>query len=230
MKTKNFHHAILMIGLLPLLLNSCAKDSTTTAWKCGSALTVNHVAGAVAPVSKTVSYGTITNIPGEPTKCWITSNLGADHQATSFTDATEASAGWYWQFNRKQGYKHDGTTRTPNTSWISNIDENSDWLTANDPCTSELGTGWRLPTSTEWTNVYASGNLNDWTAGLKLHAAGYLYTGDGSLYFRGSGGVCWSSSQNDSNNGWYLYFNSGNSGMYYYYYKAYGFSVRCLRD
>jgi hypothetical protein len=30
-------------------------------------------------------------------------NLGADHQATSVDDATEAFAGGYWQFNRIQG-------------------------------------------------------------------------------------------------------------------------------
>ncbi len=206
---------------------------TTSAWVCGtSTLTVNHLAGSVAPISKTVTYGTVTNIPGEPNKCWITSNLGADHQATAVSDATEASAGWYWQFNRKQGYKHDGTTLTP--AWtITSINESSDWLTANDPCTSELGAGWRLPTSTEWTNVDATGNWTTWTgpwaSGLKLHAAGYLSVGDGSLYGRGSNGNYWSSSQNNSDNGWYLYFYSGGSFMNYYY-KADGFSVRCLRD
>ncbi|MEI7983555.1 MAG: hypothetical protein WCI71_18045, partial [Bacteroidota bacterium] len=89
---------------------------TQSTWACGTcgSLTVNHVAGTVAPVTKTVTYGTVTNIPGEHSKCWITSNLGANHQATAVNDATELSAGWYWQFNRKQGYKHDGTTRTPN--------------------------------------------------------------------------------------------------------------------
>ena len=61
------------------------------------------MAGTVAPVDKTVTYGTVTNIPGETSKCWITSNLGADHQATAVNDATEASAGWYWQFNRHTG-------------------------------------------------------------------------------------------------------------------------------
>ena len=80
---------IALIGLLPIFLNSCAKETTTTAWTCGKSITINHVAGAIAPVSKTVTYGTITNIPGEPTKCWITSNLGADHQATAVDDTTE---------------------------------------------------------------------------------------------------------------------------------------------
>ena len=92
-------------------------------WQCGSSLIINHIAlGGVAPVNKTVTYGTTTNIPGEPTKCWITSNLGADHQAASVDDATEASAGWYWQFNREQGYKHVGSTLTPACRCIGHLE------------------------------------------------------------------------------------------------------------
>ncbi|MCX6278274.1 MAG: hypothetical protein NT004_09275, partial [Bacteroidetes bacterium] len=64
-----------------------------TSGPCGQPFTISHVAGAVAPVSKTVVYGTVTGIPGEAAKCWITSNLGSDHQATAVSDATEPSAG-----------------------------------------------------------------------------------------------------------------------------------------
>ena len=209
---------------------------TTLADNCTGSFTISHnTAGGVAPVNKTVTYYTVTDIPGEPTKCWITQNLGSDHQATAVNDATEASAGWYWQFNRKQGYKHDGTTRTPLAVWISTINENNDWLTANDPCTLEFGSGWRIPTLTEWTNVDGTygGNWSTWTgpwnSGLKLHAAGYLSNGDGSLGNRGSNGYYWSSSQHNSDGGWNLGFNSGNSGMDSNS-KAAGFSVRCLRD
>jgi uncharacterized protein (TIGR02145 family) len=200
---------------------------------CGASITISHIAGAVAPVTKTTTYGTVSNIPGEPLKCWITSNLGSDHQATSVSDATEASAGWYWQFNRKQGYKHDGTTRTPNTTWISSISETSDWIAANDPCTSELGAGWRIPTYTEWNSVNTAGGWTNWNgpwnAALKLHAAGYLFTSDGSLGSRGSYGSYWSGSQADATNGWSLYFISGSSGMSNVS-KVNGFSVRCVRD
>jgi hypothetical protein len=202
-------------------------------FSCGSSFTINHVAGVVAPVSKTVTYGTVTNIPGETSKCWITSNLGSNHQATAVDDATEASAGWYWQFNRKQGYKHDGTTRTPNTTWISSIYETSDWITANDPCNIELGASWRIPTYTEWYNVNYTGGWTTWTdpwnSGLKLHAAGQLYIIDGSLYYRGSYGYYGSSAQLDPNYGWFLYFGVGGINLYYDF-KAYGFSLRCIRN
>ena len=212
---------------------SLSQTTSACSSSCGSSLVISHTAGSVAPVSKTVTYGTVTNIPGATSKCWIAKNLGATNQASAVNDATEAAAGWYWQFNKKQGYKHDGTTRTPATTWINSISENSNWLPANDPCTLELGIGWRLPTSTEWTNVDASGGWTNWTgpyaSGLKLHAAGYLYGSDGSLYNRGSGGYYWSSPQYDASNGWYLVFYSGSSFMSTNF-KAYGFTARCLRD
>ena len=204
-----------------------------TAWLCGFSITVDHEAGLIAPVNKTVTYGTVTNIPGEASKCWITSNLGADHQAISVDDPAEASAGWYWQFNRKQGYKHDGTTRTPNTIWISSISENFDWQAANDPCSLELGVGWRIPTATEWTNVDDAGGWTDWNgpwnSDLKLHAAGHLSDYDGYLSLRSSGGSFWSSTQYSNSESRQLGFNNG-----YCYVggnsKAFGFSLRCIKE
>ena len=219
-------------GQVLVLKNGIPKWSQPTSL-CGISITINHVAGDVAPVNKTVTYGTVTNIPGENSKCWITSNLGADHQAIAVDDATEASAGWYWQFNRKQGYKYDATTRTPNTAWINSISESSDWTAANDPCTLELGSGWRIPTSTEWTNVDAGGTWADtdgpWNSGLKIHLAGYLFWGDGVLGARGYHGCYWSSTQDDLtySNLFYFFYNFSSMTMSS---KANGFSIRCIRD
>jgi len=202
----------------------------SVAWSCGDDLTITHTAGDVCPVTKTVTYGTVqTSLSGD-SKCWITQNLGADQQAGTVDDSTEASAGWYWQFNRKQGYKHDGSILTP--SWtITSIDEESDWTSANDPCAILLGTGWRLPTSTEWTN--ADSGWSNWTdafaSDLVLHAAGLLYSTNGQVASRGSVGYDWSSTQRSSTHGWRLGFYGLGSGMNINV-KAYGFSVRCLKD
>jgi hypothetical protein len=203
---------------------------------CGTSFTVNHIEGSVAPVTKTVTYGTVTNVPGEPTKCWITSNLGADHQATGVSDVTEASAGWYWQFNRKQGYKHDGTTRTPNTTWITSNTDPSDWTLANDPCVIELGVGWRIPTSTEWNNVDAGGawsmSFDAWQSSLKMHQAGYLGSSSGGLGSRGIIGLYYSSNPYTSNgttSGYYLYITAGQS--YVDHSTNYlAMTLRCIRD
>jgi uncharacterized protein (TIGR02145 family) len=201
---------------------------------CGNSLTVSHVAGNVAPVNKTVTYGTVANIPGEPSKCWITSNLGADHQAVAVYDDVEPSAGWYWQFNRKQGFKHDGTTRTPNTTWINVISENSGWLQANDPCAIELGIGWRIPTSTEWYNVVNTGGWTNqygpWNSALKLHCAGYLEHNNGSLILRGMYANYWSTLQVNSQYAYFLYFFDTYLNGNNHWEKWYGMSVRCIRD
>jgi uncharacterized protein (TIGR02145 family) len=207
-------------------------SQATSVWSCGNTLSITHSAGSVAPVAKTVNYGTATNIPGESSKCWITQNLGANNQAASATDATEAAAGWYWQFNRKQGYKYE-TSRTPNTAWITNIDENSDWTAAEDPCTIELGNGWRIPTRTEWTNVDATGNWNNlnnaWSSDLKLHASGLLFYSDGVIDSRSLYGYAWSSTQSSNTYGWYLAYNGASCAMVDYN-KWSGLPVRCVKD
>lgn len=146
-----------------------------------------------APETKSVTYGTVSSsIGGSGSKCWITQNLGADSQASSATDASLAAAGWNWQFNRLQGYKHDGVTRTPNSGWIQPIVEYVGWLSGNDPCTIQLGSGWRIPTQTEWTNADNGGGWNNYSdvnnSVLKLHAAGRLNNATGALEGRGTYG------------------------------------------
>ncbi len=205
----------------------------TAAWlECGDPLEVRHIAGTIAPVNKIVSYGTVTGIPGEQSKCWITSNLGAERQATARNDTTEASRGWYWQFNRKQGYQYKGT-RTPNTAWITTISENTGWLPGNDPCTGELGGYWRLPTETEWKNVDAEGGWltlgQAWASDLKLHAAGRLNPDNGALAYAGTDGRYWSNAQSNSSQGWLMRLRDDYSYVDSVFGKNYGCSVRCIR-
>ena len=220
--------------------NSCGNSLATSLTRttgscagCGSVITVTHQTGVVAPVNKTVSYGIVGNVPGEALKCWIISNLGASHQAVAINDATEASAGWYWQFNHKQGYMHDGTNRTPDTQWVTAYTESSDWLPVNDPCTIELGAPWRIPTNTEWTNVKNSGGWTNgdgpWNSDLKMHFSGYLDFGSGSLADRGTWGYYWGSTQFSTTHGRSLYFNLVNINMYWLN-KAYGFTLRCIKN
>ena len=212
-------------------------QTSFTTLLCPLTLIVTHTAGSVAPVDKTVTYGIVkTNLSGQ-NKCWLTQNLGADNQANSATDITESARGWFWQFNKKQGYADDGTTRIPPTTWIGPpISENGDWTADNDPCTILLGTGWRIPTQTEWINADANGgwnNYNDaYASVLKLHAAGGLNYLGGILWNTGSYGYFWSSSQYyqlPNPGGWYLGITSSTSDMYQYS-KADGNSLRCIKD
>jgi hypothetical protein len=208
--------------------------ATNICTPCGDTVTVTHLAsGGTAPVDKTVVYGTANNIAGEPAKCWITKNLGATRQADSVSDAADAAAGWYFQFNSKEGYEYNGT-RIPASPWTNNISETSDWLTSNDPCSIELGNSWRLPSYTEFYNIMTAGNwYGDWNlpylSALKLHAAGSLDKNSGLLHLRGVGGVYWSSNENDNSMAWTMGFFNMGSGMSTGY-KAEASSVRCIRD
>ena len=220
--------------------NGCGNSSPVTLTYstltcCGLySVTINHVAGNVAPVAKTVTYGTVTGLPGETSKCWITRNLGATNQATAKDDATEASAGWYWQFNRKQGYQYTNT-RTPSTGWVYPLNENLGWQAVNDPCALELGTGWRIPTSAEWTNVDAAGNWGTWTGPwdslLKLHAAGGLRQDNGTMDagVRGVSGEYWSNTQNSNTNAFTMSIYLSWSVVIARD-KPQGYSLRCIRN
>ena len=204
---------------------------TATTWTCGLHLLVTHSMSGVAPVTKTTSYATVNNIPGNSNKCWITSNLGSDHQATYKNDLTDASAGWFWQFNRKQGYKTDGTMLTP--AWtIDTISENSDWLVSHDPCNLLLGTGWHIPTMTEWMSLFnTTGSWSDpWNSALKMHCPGYLHSENGYHTTSGNIGSYWSSTEDNSNYGTMLRIEKNVGYIYSSGFKASGFSVRCVRD
>lgn len=204
---------------------------------CGDSFTVFHVtSGNVAPVDKTVTYKTVSTDLTGTTQCWITKNLGATRQATSPTDTSEDASGWYFQFNRKKGYQYIGTTRTP-SSWNSTISENLDWETANDPCELELGTGWRVPTSTEWDAVVSNGRWTDYDddatgsfgSVLKIHAGGYL-ADDGRLNDRGNYAALWSSNQAAADEAIHLFVSSSVATGGVTDKKAYGTTLRCVKD
>lgn len=205
----------------------------TITFICGNSITVAHLTtNGVAAENKTVTYATVKSSLSGSEKCWITRNLGATNQATSETDNTEAAAGWYWQFNRKRGYKNNGTSTSPTYPSTNSSTDLLNWSSTNDPCTIELGSGWRIPTVTEWTNVNNTNLRAQAYAGvLKMHAAGYLIQGSGILNNRGSIFAYWSSNYSDANNAKALsiqttqtYNQITNND------KDAAFSIRCIRD
>ena len=220
--------------LLAWCLGALAQDCVSG--YCPDTLYVKHGAGEVAPESVDIAYkvteSNLASAGNDTPLCWLAQNLGASTQASSAGSTNQASRGWFWQFNRKQGFAHDGTTRTPNTEWITTINEDSGWLAENDPCTITLGSNWRLPTLTEWTNADINaawgatlGNL--FTTDLKLHAAGYLYETTGTYTGAGVNANYWSSTQSDNLNGQDF---AGIEGGVTSHTKSYGFSIRCIRS
>ncbi len=210
-----------------------SKDVTSFEIKiCPTAFDVIHTAGVNgAPASKTVTYSSVKGGKTGELRCWLTQNLGSDRQATLLTDNSEAASGWYWQFNRSQGYNYDGSTRTPFTTWINSIYENADWLSSNDPCSLLLGSGWRLPTKTEWEALALSENWvsasDSYNSVLKLHYAGDLNYSNGTLESRGIYGYYWSNKQYDYDEGYYYYLNSS---VITDHQKTRALPVRCVKD
>jgi uncharacterized protein (TIGR02145 family) len=201
---------------------------------------VNMLGGAT-----TVATPSVTSSTG---KIWMDRNLGATQVATGSADA--ASYGDLYQWGRlADGHqiRTSGTTATlsstdvpGNGNFITVNSGNYDWRSpqnnnlwqgvngTNNPCP----TGYRLPTETElnaerliWISNDAAGAFD---SVLKLPLAGYRRNSNGSLGYVGSYGSYWFSTVSGAiaRN---LLFNSSNASMSTDY-RAYGFSVRCLKD
>ena len=181
-------------------------------------------------------------------KIWMDRNLGASQVATSSTDA--ASYGDLYQWGRAADGHQIRTSGT--TATLSGIDQpahgdfitinsgNYDWRSpqndnlwqgvsgVNNPCPS----GYRLPTDTELEAERASWGTNN-AAGafgspLKLPMSGYRNYSNGSLNNVGTFGYYWSSTVSGANSR-YLNLDSSDASVFTDI-RAYGFSVRCIKD
>jgi hypothetical protein len=199
--------------------------AATPPFSCGSSsVSIAHNSSdGVSPVTGTIVYGSVTY----NSRCWLDKNLGATAIPTSSTSTSDAHAGWYWQFNRLQGYAVGPLPSTWNTSGAGA----GNWLPGNDPCTVLAGSNWRIPTSSEWTaaNTSWAGYPSAFSSPLKLHASGNLLLGGtGNLSNRGYSGRFWSSEQASDTNGLNLHLGSNGSGIENSNQKFHGFSIRCI--
>ncbi len=171
-------------------------------------------------------------------KIWIEKNLGATGPVKNAFDDDEDRAGWYFQFNRKQAYYHNGSSRIPNNS-MEGINEESDWQIQNDPCRAAFGGKWRIPTESEWgafkSGTTSNGGMDDgniedaFNSLLRLHAAGRLFYPSGNVNQRGTTGYYWAGDESTNNTSYSLYLDhvsdiNDNLG------KPVALPVRCVKD
>jgi len=211
-------------------------------------------------VARAVDGTLVNTLLSSTGRIWMDRNLGATQAATSSIDYLAYGSFYQWVraadghqkitwTNGTTGTPVNGTTTTlsssttaPNSLFITNSGGTYDWLStqqangnlwwsgtavgANNPCPA----GYHVPTYTEWNAEYSAGITNAATAfsRLKLPAAGNRNYSSGALYSTGSGGYYWSSTVNGAR-AYRLSFYSGGAGMDDDY-RAYGFSVRCIKD
>jgi uncharacterized protein (TIGR02145 family) len=179
---------------------------------------------------------------------WMDRNLGASRAATSSEDAESYGDLYQW------GRAADGHQKrtSPTTSTLSSTDTPGhgdfilagsspfDWrsprndnlwqgaIGTNNPCPA----GYRLPTEAEWNAERGSWSSNNaagaFASPLKLPLAGFRDGGSGSLIFVDSFARYWSSTLSGTD-ARLMPFSSSAADMFSFY-RAYGFSVRCLRE
>jgi uncharacterized protein (TIGR02145 family) len=232
-------------------------DITGTPASAGTASFALSIGGQTCNLDVTVSYVCSAKVSATETKIFMCYNLGAANtSADPFTPSWEINGG-YWQWGRPTeaaagptgsgaGQANEGAI----TGWNNTNAADGSWddgsKTGNDPCP----TGFRVPTKAQWDGVLAnntpmnvgtfSNSATNYGAGKKfgdnlmLPAAGVRDGYNGVLYFRGSNGDYWSSTEYGTGNAWYLYFRSAGAGTDYYYdiydNRSYGFSVRCIAE
>jgi uncharacterized protein (TIGR02145 family) len=180
---------------------------------------------------------------------WMDRNLGADQVATSSTD--QAAYGDLYQWGR---FADGHQCRTsPTTSTLSSTDQpghgdfitsnsgaNWDWRSpqntnlwqgvngVNNPCPN----GYRLPTAAEWENERASWTSSNaagaFDSPLKFSMGGFRYYHNASIDYVGESGNYWSSNAGTENS-YFFFFTPWSDGSAAYF-RAYGFSVRCIKD
>ena len=158
---------------------------------------------------------------------WTSSTSGtAVNGTTSTLSSTTAPSHSKFIISTSSPYDWLSTQESDGSLWWDGSS-----VGANNPCP----TGYHVPTKTEWSTeeTIMSNNGNDADAAyslLKLPMAGYRLFSSGLLYTTttGSNGYYWSSTVYNSS-AYFLDFTSSNAKISAVY-RAYGFSLRCIKD
>ncbi|MDY3317540.1 FISUMP domain-containing protein [Riemerella anatipestifer] len=163
------------------------------------------------------------------------------HELINWTSSTNGTPKYTGSGSIASSWANAGTNKfipsgSSDWAWVNSSTNQSGphnlWQTngSNNPCP----VGYHVPTHAEQVallNAIGGGNSNMWNEQkLRLPASGIRDSNIGSLSLQSSYSHLWSSEQYSSHGSWDLLFFSSNSLADNYYNRAYGFSVRCIKD
>jgi len=219
------NYSYLAVGITPKTISGISGSEVLSTWvpvwKCGLGYIVAHTTSdGFSPINATITYETVLS----DGNCWLGRNLGATTQSTAYS---VTSAGWYFQWNYKQGYYWNGSSTVP--TWADNNPNNvPTWASSNDPC-KVLGTSWSLPTEAQLSvlkghltgstasDVSSNSGIND--PKMYIPLAGYF--NNSTLILPTEQSDIWTTT-----NAWQIY--SVYNQFYTYYVNDKSFPVRCV--
>jgi uncharacterized protein (TIGR02145 family) len=196
-------------------------------------------------------FGDVTN----PTtgRTWMDRNLGATQVATSMTDTN--SYGHYYQWGRGTDGHQLTTSTITSTTVDTDTPGNSNFFQSCGPCVGDWRTtrndnlwqgvnginnpcpaGYRLPTEAEWIAEHATWSSNNYDGAfasrLKLPAPGFRHRTGGGMNRVGTEGSYWSSTSAGGEFSKVLVTRDPalRNIVLHSLQRAYGFSVRCIKD
>ena len=179
------------------------------------------------------TYGTVQS--PYTNKIWLDRNLGASQVCQSYDDSSCYGNLYQWGRDADGHEKRNSSNfNTGNSDWNDSDSDGSErsafWSKTDGSGICPMG--YRVPTIDELAEETLLNGVDDRVDAsnnfLKLPSAGYRGSNDGSLNNEGSRGYVWAATPSSSY-AHYLYFGSA----YAYTYnssRAYGCSVRCLKD
>ncbi len=230
---------------------SVSYDITGTPTGAGTASFALNIGGQNCTLNVTVSYFCKAKTDATSFSKFLCYNLGAANtSADPFTPSWEINGG-YWQWGSKTeaaagpvgpnaGDANDGAV----SGWNTTVAPDGAWSdaskTSSDPCPA----GYRVPTKAQWDGLIANNTItavgSSWTddptnysSGMKfgdyllLPAAGVRFFNNGALFFRGTTGYYWSSTEDVNNLAWAVGFDNMNNSTVNET-RLFGTTIRCI--